>query len=154
MEQAVPLLADGKKSFYTAIHVAIAHTNLAELALAHGNSIQASHELRQVLPYAHLYMRRLHCLLVTLVGLLLTPLHTTSAADAHAAAAFLGAVAGVSERTGDSLSPLHQALIAQRSGRAQQLLAQREVANSLAGWIYLDTSASCRRSRKVAGNGV
>jgi hypothetical protein len=108
------------------IYVAIARTALAEIALAHDNYAQVRHELSQVLPYARLHMRRLHCLLVALAGLLLATLHTTRTEDAQTAAALLGAIAGVCERTGASLSPMHQGLIAQRSDCAQRLLTQRE----------------------------
>jgi tetratricopeptide (TPR) repeat protein len=133
LAQAVTFLTDAattmtveEEKFRIDIHVAIAHTDLAEIALAQGNVAQASHALRQVLPYARLYMRRLHCMLVTLAGLLLTRLHTTQAAEAQAAAGFLGAAAGLSERTGDVLSPFHQTLITQRAAYAQQLLSQRQ----------------------------
>ncbi len=119
LARAVTQLAGDEKGLFVPIHVAIAHTNLAEVALAHGNPVQARHELRQGLPYALSYMRRLHCLFVTLAGLLL-------AEDAQVSARLLGAVAGGCERTGASLSPMHQALIAQRGDYAQGLLTQSE----------------------------
>ncbi|MEZ4674865.1 MAG: hypothetical protein R2932_11555 [Caldilineaceae bacterium] len=70
--------------------------------------------------------RRMRCLLVTLVGLLLTTLDTTTAEDAQAAVAFLGAEAGLGEQTDAPSLLLYQPLIAQRSARTQQLLTQPE----------------------------
>jgi tetratricopeptide (TPR) repeat protein len=128
LTQAVTLLAGEGEGGQGGIHIhlGVAHTALAEVALVQNQYAQARHELWQVLPYAHLRMRRLRAMLVTLAGLLLATLHTTQAEDARAAAAFLGAVAGMGERTGDSLPPWQQALAAQRSASAQRLLAQHE----------------------------
>ena len=119
LAQAIPFLAKESASLYVAVHVAMAYTNSAELALANGNANQARHELRLALPQARLYIRRLRCLLVTLAGLLL---ETTQAQEGTAAAQLLGAVAGLGERSGDPLSPLYQTHIAQRSAYAQRLL--------------------------------
>jgi len=120
---ALSLLTSTKGDLYTDIFAAMAHTGLAELALLHNDSVQARRELRQVLPYARLYLRRLHCLLVTLSGLLLTP---SPAPSIPAAVTLLGAVAAIGERTGNTLSPFHQRLIAERSAAAQHLLSQQE----------------------------
>jgi len=51
-------------------------------------------------------------------------LPTPSAEGSQTAATLLGAVASLGIHTGDSLSPLFQMLIAQRSEHAQQLLTQ------------------------------
>jgi tetratricopeptide (TPR) repeat protein len=126
LTQALTQLTAETETLYTGVSIAITHTDLAELALVQGDPGQARHELRQVLPYARLYMRRLHCLLVTLAGLLLTPLPTAQTESAQAAAVLLGAIAGLGERTGDTLSPFHQQLIAERSAAAQRLLTQQE----------------------------
>ena len=126
LHAALALLTDAESNLYNGIFAAMAHTGLAELALVDSNPAQARHELRQVLPYARLYLRRLHCLLVTLAGLLLTPLPTTPTETAQAAATLLGAIAGLGERTGDTLSPFHEHLIAARTATAQQLLTEYE----------------------------
>ncbi len=123
---ALTLLSSAEGDLYTGIFVAMAHTGLAELALVDSNPAQARHELRQVLPYARLYLRRLHCLLVALAGLLLTPLPTTPTETAQSAATLLGVIAGLGERTGDTLSLFHQHLIAARTATAQQLLTEYE----------------------------
>ena len=120
---ALSLLTHEEGDLYAGIFVAMAHTGLAEVALLQRNPVQARHELHQVLPYARLYLRRLHCLLVTLAGLLLTPLPTPTIA---AAVTLLGAVAGLSDHTGDTLSPFHGRLIAERSAAAQRLLTEDE----------------------------
>jgi predicted ATPase/transcriptional regulator with XRE-family HTH domain len=124
--QALPLLASAEDSMYADRFLAMAHTHLAEIALARGNRRQTRFELRQVLPYVHLHVRRLHFLLVTLAGLLLSTdnvMHTSSVVDA---AAMLGAEARLVERTGDSLSPVYQVLLAQRAVAAQQSLSRHE----------------------------
>jgi tetratricopeptide (TPR) repeat protein len=126
LAQAITLLAGEEEGLAVGIYVAIARTALAEIALAHGNYAQARHELSQIFTCAGLHARRLQCLLVTFTGLLLATLHTTQIEDAQTAAALLGAIAGMCERTGASLSPMHQALIQQRSDYAQRLLTQRE----------------------------
>ncbi|MBX3051806.1 MAG: helix-turn-helix domain-containing protein [Caldilineaceae bacterium] len=120
---ALPLLTSAEGDLYAGIFIAMAHTGLAELALTQNDPAQARHELRQVLPYARLYLRRLHCLLVALAGHLLTSAPTASV---PAAVKLLAAVDGISERTGDTLSPFHQRLIAERSAAAQQLLPPHE----------------------------
>ena len=120
---ALTLLSSAEGDLYTGIFVAMAHTDLAELALVDSNPAQARYELRQVVPYARLYLRRLHCLLVTLAGILLTP---PSDVSIPAAVHLLAAVAGIGERTGDTLSPFHQRLIAERSTAARQLLTEDE----------------------------
>jgi hypothetical protein len=123
LTQAILFLARESDSLYVGVFAAMAHTNLAEVALAYGNLNQARHELRQALPSARLYIRRLRCLLVTLAGLLL---YTTQAQEVAAAAALLGAVAGLGERSGDPLSPFYQALITKRSKHEQPILTQSQ----------------------------
>ncbi len=126
LQEALTLLTRGEGNLYTGIFVAMAHTDLAELALIQHDAAQARHELQQVLPYARRYLRRLHCLLVTLAGLLLTPLPAPARSTPQAAATVLGAIAGLGERTGDTLSPFHQRLIAERTAYAQPLLPQHD----------------------------
>ncbi len=126
LAQAIPCLVSTHESLLVDVHVAMAHTHLAEVALAYGHPNQARHELRQALPQARLHIRRLRCLLVTLVGILLRPLPTTQTQDVTAAASLLGTVAGLGERSGDPLSPLFQALLAQRAERVKQRLPQSE----------------------------
>jgi hypothetical protein len=126
LRAALTLLTRGEGNLYTGIFVAMAHTDLAELALVHNDPAQARHELQQLLPYAHQYLRRLHCLLVTLVGLLLAPLPSAPTANRQAAVMFLGAIVALGERTGDTLSPFHQRLIVERTAHAQQLLPSHD----------------------------
>lgn len=126
LQAALTLLLRTEGNLYTDIFIAMVHTDLAELALVRADPSLAFHELQQVLPYARLYLRRLHCLLVTLIGFLLMPLPTPSTANVQAAATLLGAIAGLSERTGDTLSPFHQQLIDKRSAIAQQWLTRHE----------------------------
>jgi tetratricopeptide (TPR) repeat protein len=132
LTQAITLLAGEEEGGQGSIpiHLGVAHTALAEVALVQNQVARARHQLQQVLPYAHVRMRRLRAMLVAIAGLLLTKLHTTQAGEAtvraRAAAAFLGAVAGMGERTGDSLPPWQQALVAQRSTYAQSHLLQHE----------------------------
>jgi tetratricopeptide (TPR) repeat protein len=129
LAQAIPcLVSDYKsdKSIGGTVLLAIAYTNLAEVALAYDNPSQARHELSQALPQARWHMRLLRVLLITLAGLLLHKLPTTQTQQVAAAAQLLGAVAGLTERSGGSYSPLFQALLAQRSDQAQQFLTQLE----------------------------
>ncbi len=98
------------------------HTDLAELALVHNDPTQARRELALALPYARQYLRRLHCLLVTLVGLMVT----SSPSATGQAVTLLGALTGLESRTGDTLSPFHQRLIAERMSHAQQRLSQQQ----------------------------
>lgn len=126
LQQALIALAKTEKTLYVGLFVATAHTDLAELALLNDQPMVARYELRRALPYARLTMRRLRCLLVALVGLLLTPLPITPTAHHQAASTLFGAIAGLGERTGDTLSPFHQRLIAERSASAQPLLSPHE----------------------------
>ncbi len=126
LTQALTALAEAEQSLYMALFVATAHTDLAELALMYAQIGEARHEIQQGLPYARLTMRRLRCLLVALVGLLLSPLPTQPASHTQAAATLLGAIAGLGTRTGDTLSPFHQRLISERTTRAQQLLSPHD----------------------------
>jgi len=123
---ALSLLTNAEGDLYNGIFAAMTHTGLAELALLGNDPTQARRELRQVLPYARLYLRRLHCLLIALAGLLLARSSPRSPATDRAAAMLLGAVAGLGERTGDTLSPFHQRLVAERTAHAQQLLSPHE----------------------------
>lgn len=126
LRQALALLAAAEKTLYVGLFVATAHTDLAELALQHVQPIAARHELCQALPYARLTMRRLRCLLVALTGFLLVALPTTPTTNTQAAATILGAIAGLGERTGDTLSPFHQRLVAERTAYVQRLLSPDE----------------------------
>jgi hypothetical protein len=123
--QAVTYLASDQGLLFGAF-IAIAHTILAEVALAFSNPNQARHELRQALPAAHLSLRRMRCLLVTLAGLLLTTVHTTPVEAAQTAAALLGAEAGLGEQMDAPSLLLYQALITERSARVQRLLTPLE----------------------------
>ena len=123
LTEALTALAAAEKTVYVGLFVATAHTDLAELALQYDQITAARHELRQALPYARLTMRRLRCLLVGLIGLLLTPLPTP---NTQTAATLIGAIAGLGERSGDTLSPFHQELIIERSAAAQRHLTQHE----------------------------
>lgn len=123
LTEALTALAAAEQTVYGGLFVATAHTDLAELALRQDQIAEARHELQQALPYARLTMRRLRCLLVALVGLLLIPLPTTSTKNVKTAATLFGAIVGLGERSGDILSPFHQRLIAERSACAQQLIS-------------------------------
>lgn len=123
LHEALSLLTRGEENLYTGIFMAMAHTDLAELALVHNDPAQARHHCTQVLPYARQYLRRLHCLLVTIVGITVTP---SPAANVQNAATLLGAIAGLGERTGDTLSPFHQRLIGERSAVVEQRLTAIE----------------------------
>ena len=126
LAQAIPFLVSESDSLYVGVFVAMAHTYLAEVALANGDPHQARRELRQALPKARLYIRRLRCLLVTLAGLLLSTIHNTPTEDAQAAATLLGAEAALGEQTDAPSLLLYQPLIAQRSESAQRLLSQSQ----------------------------
>ena len=126
LRQALAVLAAAEKTLYVGLFVATAHTDLAELALRQDQPMAARHELCQALPYARLTMRRLRCLLVALTGYLLTALPTTPTTNTQAAATILGAIVGLGERTGDTLSPFHQRLVAERTANAQRLLSRHE----------------------------
>lgn len=106
LQEARSFLTRAEGNLYTGIFVAMTHTDLAELALVHNDPTQARQELAQALPYARHYLRRLHCLLVTLVGLMVT----SSPSATVPAVTLLGALAGLESRTGDTLSPFHQRL--------------------------------------------
>jgi predicted ATPase/DNA-binding XRE family transcriptional regulator len=125
LAQAVSYLASDQ-GLPLGVFIAIAHTILAEVALAFSNPNEARHELRQALPAARLLFRRMRCLLVTLAGLLLTTVHTTPAEDAQAAAALLGAEAGLGEQMDAPSLLLYQALITERSASVQRLLTPLE----------------------------
>jgi hypothetical protein len=125
LAQAVTYLAS-EQDLYVSAFIAMAHTDLAEIALAHDAPEQACRELRQALPQARLAVRRFRCVLVTLAGLLLTTVHTTPTEDAQAAAVFLGAEAALGKQTDAPSLLRYQALIAQHTAQAQQLLTQRE----------------------------
>ncbi len=124
MAQALPFLMGEHESPYVGVFIAMAHTNLAEIALAYDNPKQARDELLQALPQARLYIRRFRCLLVTLAGLLLHTRSTSEAKDLAAATELLGAVSRLGEHSGDALSPFYQALIARRSEHTRQILTQ------------------------------
>lgn len=121
LRQALAALDTAEKTLYSGLFVATAHTDLAELALSAKQMAAARHELRQALPHARLTVRRLRCLLVALAGLLLPPV-PASPLQVQVAASLVGAIAGLGERTGDTLSPFHQRLIAERTALAQSLL--------------------------------
>ncbi|MEZ4617337.1 MAG: hypothetical protein R2867_17760 [Caldilineaceae bacterium] len=70
LQAALALLTDDEGNLYTGIFIAMAHTDLAELALVHNDPVQARQALQRALPYTRQYLRRMHCLLVTLVGLI------------------------------------------------------------------------------------
>lgn len=131
LTEALTALAEAEKTVYVGLFVATAHTDLAELALRQDQISGARHELQQALPYARLTMRRLRCLLVALVGLLLIPLPTMSTENAQTAATLVGAIAGLGERSGDTLSPFHQRLIAERGASAQQLISPQAFQGAL-----------------------
>ena len=122
LQEALAFLTRAEGDLYTGIFVAMTHTDLAELALVHKDPTQARQALQQALPYARHYLRRLHCLLVTLVGLMMT----SSPSATGQAAMLLGALAGLESRTGDTLSPFHQRLIAERMSHARQRLSQQQ----------------------------
>ncbi|MEZ4731548.1 MAG: tetratricopeptide repeat protein [Caldilineaceae bacterium] len=126
LRQALTTLALAERTLYSSLFVAMAHTDLAELALLTEQMAAARHELRLAFPYARLTVRRLRCLVVALIGLLLPPLSAPAIPHVQTAAIFFGAVAGLGERTGDTLSPFHQRLIAERTTYAQLLLLPHE----------------------------
>ncbi len=147
--QAIPCLLRTPEGYYIGIHIAMAYTHLAEIALVDGNLNQARHALQQAFPKARLYIRRLRCLLVTLAGLLLHPLHTPT--QEVTATELLGAVAGLGKRSGDPLSPLYQRLITQRSNQSQQVLAKRQWQTAWqVGYTWTQTQAIAAAERWLA----
>lgn len=122
LTEALTALDAAEKTVYVGLFVATAHTDLAELALVADQIEAAQHELHQALPYARLTVRRLRCLLVALTGFLLPSLPASSDPHVQATATLFGAIVGLGERTGDTLSPFHQRLIVVRTAHAQRLL--------------------------------
>ena len=124
--QALPLLTLERSNLYVGAHIAMAHTDLAEISLAHGNLPGARYELRQAFPHARLYVRRLRCLLVTLAGLRHGTSHSIQTTEAEDTAKLIGAVARLGDRSGERLSLFYQTLITERSEYMRKLLSQRE----------------------------
>ncbi len=126
LARAVPLLQGGESSSLVGAHVAMAHTDLAEASLAHGDPLRAQHELHLALPIARISVRRLRCLLVVLTGLGLIARRSRQNGRMGGLAELCGAVAGLGDRSGERLSPFYQALASERSDCTQRLLAPRE----------------------------
>jgi predicted ATPase/DNA-binding XRE family transcriptional regulator len=100
-------------------------TNLAEVALAHGDAEGAAGALRRVAGKAHLHTRRERIFLVAVAGLLLLDPSSERGQGAEARAAMatclLAYVTLASERCGQ-LSPVTQRCIAVRTGQSQRRL--------------------------------
>lgn len=122
LAQAVPLLEDGESNLLVGAHLAMALTDLAEVALARGDPLRAQQELHLALPIARISVRRLRCLLVTLGGVGLRARRSRQNGRIDGLAELFGAVAGLGERSGERLSPFFQALASERSECAQKLL--------------------------------
>lgn len=119
-EQALVLLENERERF-----TAMAHTNLAEVALARGNYAMAREELRRALPYIHSHVRRLFCFLATLAGWLIGQPHARQE-NMRRGAELFGAIAGLTERTGASLSAMYRILNETRIEIVQRRLTDRE----------------------------
>lgn len=104
--------------------IAMAHTNLAEVALARGDHTLARDELQLALPYIHSHTRRWLCFLTTLAGwLIATP--RAHYDDVRHGVELFGAVAGLTERTGAPLSAMYRALNETRIEIARRRLTAR-----------------------------
>jgi predicted ATPase/transcriptional regulator with XRE-family HTH domain len=119
-EQALPLLKEQTRRF-----IAMARTNLAEVALARGDYITAREELRRALPHIHTHVRRELCFVATLAGWLVSPPHVTKE-DVRRGAALFGAVERLVERTGAPLSAMYRELGEKRVEIARRRLTARE----------------------------
>jgi predicted ATPase/transcriptional regulator with XRE-family HTH domain len=101
--------------------VAMAHTNLAEVALARDNHALAYAELQHVLPYVHEHIRRELCFLITLAGWYITKPRARQT-DVRRGVELLGMAAGLTDRTGAPPSAFYRTLIETRNTIAQQRL--------------------------------
>jgi tetratricopeptide (TPR) repeat protein len=115
-EQGITLLGDRPLLF-----VAIAHTNLAEAALARGNHALAYAELRHVLPYVHEHVRRELCFMVALAGWFITKPRARQT-DVRRGVELLGMAEGLTDRTGAPPSVFYRTLIEARSTIARRRL--------------------------------
>ncbi len=119
-EQASDLLGNRISRF-----IAMAHTNLAEVALARGDDASAREELQRAAPHIHEHVRRVLCFCVTLAGWLVAQPRAHQN-DVRRGAELLGAVEMITERTGAPLSALYYTLNERRMEMAQRRLTERE----------------------------
>jgi predicted ATPase/transcriptional regulator with XRE-family HTH domain len=101
------------------IPFAVGWNNLAEIALARGDAVEAWDALRRVLPLASIHSRRLRFFLLSFAGLLLVEVQ-----DVQMAVRLLGAVEAANERLGDPLSPFGQAKLEERIALSRTILAE------------------------------
>ncbi len=119
-EQGLALLGDQVLRF-----VAMAHTNLAEVALARGNHTLAYAELQHTLPYVREHIRRELCFLVALAGWFITKPRARQT-DVRRGVELLGMAAGLTDRTGAPPSAFYRTLIETRNTIARQRLSVRD----------------------------
>ncbi len=119
-EQGIALLGDQVLRF-----VALAHTNLAEIALARGNHPLAYAELQYTLPYVREHIRRELCFLVALAGWFITKPRARQT-DVRRGVELLGMAAGLADRTGAPPSAFYHTLIETRNTIARQRLSERD----------------------------
>lgn len=119
-EQALALLGNRIELF-----TVMAHTNLAEIALARDDYTRAHEELQRAAPHFHVHTRRSLCFLATLAGWFIIVPRARKDATQHGVELF-GAVAGLTERTGAPPSAMYRALNETRSEIARQQLTARE----------------------------
>jgi ATP/maltotriose-dependent transcriptional regulator MalT len=105
-----------------AIFVAMAATDLAEIALAEGDFDTALHWLEQSFPYASQHPRRFVVLLSALAGYLVL----SHKGNIQKAAQFFGAIESLSERSGVILGGFYQDLNHKRMELARKELSAKE----------------------------
>ena len=105
--------------------MALAHTNLAEIALLRGDGATAQEHLQLALPHIHSHVRRVLCFFTTLAGWCTTR-ERVLLEDARCTAVSLGVVAGLTKRTGAPLSALYRTLQEKRRESVQQRFTDLE----------------------------
>lgn len=119
-EQALVLLENERERF-----TAMGHTNLAEVAIARGDYPRARADLLRALPFIHVHIRRQLYFLGTLAGWLITAPRAPKK-NLQCGVECLGAVAGLTERTGASVSAMYRAFNQARAEIARERLSRHE----------------------------
>jgi tetratricopeptide (TPR) repeat protein len=106
------------------IFIAMAKTDLAEVALAEGKFEQALKWLKEAHPYANQHVRRFIVFLCALAGYLV--LSRNDKADLRTSAQLYGAIKKLSKQAGIGLNVFYQELNQTRMQRAQKKLSAAE----------------------------